>query len=115
MAAVAFTETLVLIGARDGKTIHLPLSVSDVVDAFAQTEAGDNYITIGTDQNYMLKDIIVVVGGTDTNFQDIFVNGQRSSLRISNKSNLNTSNNRQFQTAPIVFAAGAQIKLKQAA
>lgn len=115
MAAAAFTQTLILRGTRNGKVVHMPMTVSDVAAAFAQTPAGDNYIQLSNDQDYSLIDVIVVTGGTDTNFQDILINGLQSPLRISNKSNLNTSNFRQFSTAPVTFAAGAQLKFKQAA
>lgn len=115
MVAAPFVQTLILRGTRDGKTVHLPMTVSDVAAAFALTPDGSDTIQLGADQNYSLIDAIVVTGGTDTNFQDIFVNGLASPLRISNKSNLNTSNFRQFATAPVTFGAGSRLKLKQAA
>lgn len=115
MAAAAFVETAILKGTRDGKVVHYPLTVSDVVAAFAISPDGSDYIQLGSEQNYALIDIIVVTGGTDTNFQDVFVNGLATPLKISNKSNLNTSNFRQFATAPVTFAAGAKLKFKQSA
>lgn len=113
MPAVAFTQTLIFRGARDNRVIHMPMTVSDVAAGFALTPSGGNAIQLNNDQNYMLIDAIVVVGGTDTNFQNFFVNGLQSPLKISNKSNLNTSNFRQFQQAPVTFAAGAQLQLQQ--
>lgn len=115
MAAAAFTETAIFRGASNGRIIHYPLTVSDVANAFALSPDGGDYIQLGTDQPYDLIDLIVVTGGTDTNFQDVFVNGLSTPLKINNKSNLNSSNFRQFATAPVRFAAGAKLKLKQSA
>ena len=115
MAAAAFTETAVFRGTSNNKVVHYPLTLTDIAAAFAISPDGGDYIQLGTDQNYALVDLIVVTGGTDTNFQDVFVNGLATPLKINNKSNLNTSNFRQFATAPVVFAAGSKIKLKQSA
>ena len=113
--AAAFTETLVLKGQSTGKVVHMGLTVSDVAAEFAVAPDGQGLVTIPGDQNYSMVDIIVVVGGTDTLFQNVFANGLDTGLKISNKSNLNTSNNRQFQTAPVGFKAGATIRFKQSA
>ena len=115
MAAVPFNETAIFIGETNGKVIHLSLTVSDVVNEFAVAPDGNSFVQLPADQNYFLNDLIVVVGGTDTNFQEIFSNGQNTGLKISNKSNLNTSNNRQFQSAPIPFKAGSLLRFKQTA
>jgi len=115
MVAVAFVETAIFRGTSNGKIVHYPLTVSDVVGAFAISPDGSDILQMGSDQAYSLIDIIVVTGGTDTNFQDVFVNGLATPLKISNKSNLNTSNFRQFATAPVTFAPGSRIKLKQSA
>lgn len=115
MVAVAFVETVIFKGTRDGKVIHYPLTVSDVAGAYAISPDGSDTIQLPSDQNYAMIDCIVVVGGTDTNFQICYVNGLSTPLQISNKSNLNTSNFRQFMTAPVTFAAGARLKLKQSA
>lgn len=114
MVAAAFVETAIFKG-QNGKVIHYPLTLTDVAAAFAISPDGSDVIQLPSDQNYALIDIIVVTGGTDTNFQDIFLNGLGTPLRISNKSNLNTSNFRQFATAPVTFAVGSRLKLKQAA
>jgi len=115
MAAAAFTETAIFRGNKDNRVIHYPLTVTDVAAAFAISPDGSDTIQIPSDQDYMLVDLIVVTGGTDTNFQLVFVNGLGTPLSINNKSNLNTSNFRQFATAPVTFGAGARIKLKQSA
>lgn len=115
MAAAAFVETMILKGTKNGKVLHYPLTVSDVAAAFALCPDSSDVIQIPSDQDYAMIDMIVVTGGTDTNFQDIFLNGLATPLRISNKSNLNTSNFRQYATAPVVFAAGSRLKLKQSA
>lgn len=115
MVAAAFSQTLVFVGMNDGRPIHFPMSVSDVAGEYAVAPDGQGFIQLPSDQNYKLVDIIVVTGGTDTNNQDVYVNGLATNIRINNKSNLNTSNFRQFATAPIPFRAGANIRLKQAA
>lgn len=115
MVAAAFVETAIFRGASNGKIVHYPLTVSDVAAAYAISPDGSDAIQLDSDQNYSLIDLIVVTGGTDTNFQDIYKNGLATPLRISNKSNLNTSNFRQFATAPVTFAAGSRLKFKQAA
>lgn len=113
--ATAFTETLVFRGTK-GKILHYGMTVSDVADEYAIAPDGNGFIQLPSDQDYYLADIIVVTGGADTDFQHIFANGLDTGLKISNKSNLNTSNNRQFQ-APngVGFKAGSLIRLKQAA
>jgi hypothetical protein len=115
MAAVPFTETLILKGNSNGRVMHIPLTVSDVADAFAIAPDGNGFLQLPSDQDYSIIDLIVVTGGTDTNFQKVFVNGLDTGLQISNKSNLNTSNFRQFATAPVAFKAGSLIRFKQAA
>lgn len=115
MAAVAFVETAIFKGNRNGRIIHYPLTLTDVASAYAISPDGSDTIQLPADQDYSLIDIIVVVGGTDTNFQALFVNGLATPLQISNKSNLNTSNFRQFATAPIAFGSGSRLKLKQIA
>jgi len=115
MAAVAFVETAIFKGASNGETKQYSLTVSDVAAAFAIGQDGSDFIQLPSDQPYALIDMIVVVGGTDTNFQEIFANGQSTGIKLSNKSNLNTSNYRQFQQAPMVFKPGTVLKLKQLA
>lgn len=115
MAAAAFTEVIIFRGVNSGKTIQWALTVSDVAAAFALTPVGGSVIQIPYDEDYALQDIIVQTGGTDTNFQDIFVNGNKTSIRIANKANLNTSNFRQFQNANVGYKAGSQLQLQQSA
>jgi hypothetical protein len=115
MAAAAFVETAIFRGVRNGRIIHYPLTVTDIAAAYAISPDGSDTITIPSDQDYAMIDMIVVTGGTDTNFQLLFLNGLATPLQISNKSNLNTSNFRQFATAPVTFGAGSRLKLKQSA
>ena len=115
MVAAAFTQTLILKGLNNGRVIHVALTVSDVANEYAIAPDGNGFLQIPGDQNYALCDMIVVTGGTDTNFQDIYANGLQTGLRVANKANLNTSNFRQFQSAPVPFKAGALLRFKQAA
>lgn len=114
MAAVPFTQTLIFKGAN-GKVIHFPMTVSDVVGEYAVAPDGQGEVQLPSDQSYMLVDWIVVVGGTDTAAQEVFANGLNTGLKSDNKSNLNTSNFRQFATAPVGFKPGAKLRLKQTA
>lgn len=113
--AVAFIQTLIMRGTKNGRVVHVPMTVSDVADEYAISPDGNGFLQLPSDQAYALVDIIVDTGGTDTKFQDIYANGLQTGLRITNKSNLNTSNNRQFQSAPVAFKPGALLRLKQAA
>lgn len=115
MAAVPFTETAIFKGLKDGKIIHMRLTVSDVAAAYAVAPDGNGFIQLPGDQPYALIDVIVVTGGTDTTQQVVYVNGLEAGLSLDNKSNLNTSNFRQFATAPVSFKAGSLIRFKQAA
>jgi len=115
MAAAAFTETIVLRGKSNGRTIHVRATVSDVAAAYAIFPDGNSFLILPGDQQYELRDIIVVTGGTDTTNQQLFVNGLNTGLVVDNKSNLNTSNNRQFQLNPISFNPGAMLRFVQAA
>jgi hypothetical protein len=115
MAAVPFTQTLIFRGANNGQTMHIRATVSDVVGQYASFPDGNTFLQLPADQPYLLQDIIVVVGGTDTTNQEIFKNGTNTALIIDNKSNLNTANSRQFQQAPVGFQAGSLLRFKQAA
>ena len=115
MAAVAFTETAIFIGASNGRTMHLRLTLSDVAAAFAIAPDGNSFIQLPSDQDYWMKDVIVVTGGTDTTNQEVFANSMSTGLIVDNKSNLNTANSRQFQQAPVKFKAGSLLRLKQLA
>lgn len=115
MTAAAFTQVAIFQGASNGRTIHLAQTVSDVANEYAVAPDGNGFVQLPSDQNYMLKDLIVITGGTDTKFQDVYANGLATGIRINNVSNLNSAVNRQFQSAPIVFKSGALLRFKQAA
>ena len=115
MGAAAFTETIMFKGQKNGRPIHLGMTVSDVANEYAIAPDGNGFVQLPSDQNYLLSDIIVVTGGTDTNFQEIFANGTSTGVKCSNKSNLNTANFRQFATNPIGFNAGTLLRFKQLA
>ena len=115
MVAAAYTATLILKGVSNGKTVHMPMSLDDVAGNYATFPDGSSALQLGNDQPYAIIDVIAVVGGTDTTKWDIFKNQLSSSIIIVSKSNLNTSNNRQFQTSPVAFEAGSLLKFKQQA
>lgn len=114
MVAAPFTETLIFKG-QNGKTLHYRMTVSDVAAASALASDGQGQIQLPADQNYSLIDAIVVVGGTDTTQQEIFVNGLSAGVYVDNKSNLNTANFRQFIQAPLTFRGGSVLRFKQLA
>lgn len=115
MAAAAFTETLIFKGQRDGRVLHYRMTLTDVADAYAIAPDGNGFVLLPADQAYSLVDAIVVTGGTDTAQQSIFCNGLETGVRLDNKSNLNSSNFRQFITNPIGFKAGSLVRFKQLA
>lgn len=114
MAAVAFVQTVIFMGAQNKRVLHVPMTVSDVNAEYAISPDGNGFIQLPSDQPYRLVDVIVETGGTDTKFQDIYANGLQTGLRITNKANLNSSNFRQFQSAPVTFVGGSLLRLKQA-
>jgi len=113
MAAAAYNATLILKGVNNGKVIHMPMSCSDVDTQFATFPDGTSDLNLGSDQDYLIVDLIAVTGGTDTTSIDIFKNNLATSIRIIPKANLNTSNNRQFQGNPVGFERGSKLKFKQ--
>lgn len=115
MAAAAFTGTLVFVGINNGRTIHVRCTMSDVAAAAWVFPDGGTTLQMPSDQAYKLADVIIVTGGTDTNQSALWINQLNSGLVIDHKSNLNTSQFRQFITHPVGFSAGAQLKLVQAA
>lgn len=114
MAAAAFTATLILKGSK-GSIMHQRCTVSDVAAAYWIFPSGDSFLQLPSDENWYLADVIVVTGGTDCSNSELFVNQKSAGVYIDHKSNLNTSNYRQFANAPIGFKAGAQLKLVQKA
>lgn len=112
MAAAAFTETLVFRGSN-GRAINISATVSDVANEYAVFPDGNSFLQLPSDAVYSLIDIIVDTGGTDTKFQEVYANQMDTGLKIANKSNLTTSNYRQFQQAPVGFKPGSLLRLKQ--
>lgn len=114
MGAVAFTGTMIFRGAN-GRAMHIRVTMSDVAAAYWIFPSGESTLMLPADTNWQLVDVIIVTGGTDTTQSALYVNGLNSGLVIDHKSNLNTSNFRQFATNPIGFKAGSAIRLIQAA
>jgi len=115
MAAVAFTGTAIFKGQRTGRILHIRTAMSDVAAQSWTFSDGSAVLQLPSDDNYSLVDMIVVVGGTDTNQSALWVNQTNSGLVIDHKSNLNTSQFRQFITNPVGFKAGSQLRFIQAA
>jgi len=114
MAAVAFTETFIFQG-QNGRVIHVRATCTDVAAAYAAFPDGNTFLQLPSDTNYALRDVITVVGGTDTTNQEVYANGMSTGLIVDNKSNLNTAVSRQFQQAPVMFKAGTLLRFKQLA
>lgn len=115
MAAVPFYATLIFRGAGNGRSFHMPVTVSDVAGAYVIAPDGNSFIQLPADQEYALTDMIISVGGTDTHFLDIYANQLATGVRIMNLASLNTTINRQFQLAPVIFKRGTLLRLVQAA
>lgn len=114
MAAAAFTGTMIFKGAN-GRVMHIRCTMSDVAAAAWVFPDGSSTLTLPAETNWSLVDMIIVTGGTDTTQSALWVNQLNSGLVIDHKSNLNTSQFRQFITNPVGFKAGSQLKLVQAA
>lgn len=115
MAAAAFTATLIFQGMNSGSPKHVRCTISDVAAAYWIYPDGSNVLTLPASEGWKLVDVIVVTGGTDTTQSQLFVNQLNTGVVVDHKSNLNTSNFRQFATLPLTFAPGSQLKLVQAA
>jgi len=89
--------------------------MSDVAAAAWVFPDGSTTLQLPADTNWSLVDVIIVTGGTDTLQSALYVNQLNSGITVDHKSNLNTSQFRQFITNPIGFRAGSQLKLIQAA
>ena len=113
MVAAPYKATLILRGVQNNKIVHMPLSADDINTNFVTLPDGSDQLQLGSDQHYAIEDIIVVTGGTDTTTWDIFKNNLNASIQIVPSANLNSSNNRQFQNAPVAFEAGSLLKFKQ--
>ena len=74
---------------------------------------GGTTLQLPSDTNWSLVDVIIVTGGTDTTQSTLYVNQLNSGLVVDHKSNLNTSQFRQFITNPVSFRAGSQLRLIQ--
>lgn len=113
MAAVPYTETLIFRGASSGQTLYVRATASDVNTAAVVYPDGSTTFQLPATENWRLVDMVVVVGGTDTTNQILYVNQLNTGIVIDNKSNLNSVQNRIFQNNPLGFRAGSQIKLTQ--
>jgi len=114
MVAAAFTQQMIFRGQANGRVMHVAQTVSDVAGGFSVMPDGNGFLQLPSDQAYSIIDVIVETGGTDTKFQDVYANGLSTGIRLTNKANLNTSNFRQFQNAPVAFKPGALLRFKQA-
>jgi len=115
MAAAAFTGTLIFAGMSDNSTNYVRVTMSDVAAAaWVFPDASTSY-QLPSDQNYMLTDVIIITGGTDTTNSDIFANQKNTGIVLDHKSNLNTVQNRQFQFRPLPIKGGTNLKFIQRA
>lgn len=114
MAAAAFTGTMIFRGAN-GRTLQVRTTMNDVAAGAWTFPSGETTLTLPTDTNWSLVDIIVITGGTDTTNSSLFVNQLNSGLVVDHRSNLNTAQFRQFITNPVTFRGGSQLRLTQAA
>jgi hypothetical protein len=115
MVAAAFTATLIFKGAKSQNTIHQRATISDVAGAYWVFPDGNSFLQLPSDEPYYLVDVIVVTGGTDTTQSQLFVNQKNTGLVLDHKSNLNSSQYRQFINNPLGFKPAALIRLTQAA
>jgi len=112
MAAVAWNGTAIFKGSKGGRATYR-VSFDDVTTHYATIPNGLTVIQLPNDQDWIFADLIVVTGGTDCSYSELWVNGKNVSETLDHKSNLNTANNRQLQSNPIPIRGGSQVQLKQ--
>lgn len=112
MAAAAWNGTLLFKGTKGGRAVYRG-SFSDVNAAFMTLPDGLTVIQLGNDQDWYFADFIVVTGGTDCSYSELWVNAKATGETLDHKSNLNTSNFRQLMQSPIPIKGGSQVRLKQ--
>jgi len=114
VAAAAFTATLIAAaGSPNGERKSFPLTLSDVNAEYAIFPSGGSEIVLNGKYDVWLTDIIIITGGTDTNFLEIFINGVSTGTKLNNDSSLNTTQIRPLMQAPVKVPAGSMVKFKQ--
>jgi len=114
MAAAPFTATVVLVGQNSKRPMHLRATISDVNASYWIWADGSNTLQLPSDDAWVLRDVLVVTGGTDTTQSQLYLNQTNTGIILDHKSNLTTVQNRQFLITPITFKAGSNVKLVQA-
>jgi hypothetical protein len=115
MSAAPFTATIVLVGQKSQRPLHIRCTISDVAAAYWIFPDGSNTLQLPSDDNWILRDVLVVTGGTDTTQSQVYLNQLNTGIVLDHKSNLTSVQNRQFLMTPISFRAGSNLKLVQAA
>lgn len=115
MAAVPFSGILKLKGVRSGQSLQYPVTMSDVVGAFYIFPDGSDSLTLPSNDDWALVDVIISVGGTDTANGNIFMNGKTTGEVIQNLANLNNNDARQFFGAAIGLKSAGRLKIEQVA
>jgi hypothetical protein len=87
--------------------------MSDVTAAFWVAPDLNTFITLPPNDDWLLVDVIIVTGGTDTTQSYVFANNKNTGTVIDHKSNLNTANFRQFFSNPIGFKGGSMVRFQQ--
>lgn len=114
MAAAAF-KAILKVAYSAGGTDHFPCTVSDVNGEYYVFPDGNNDVVLPSNKgNIALIDLVLSAAGTDTSKSSVFINGKDTGVVILNSANLGTNFSRQFMGAPIVFAPGARLRIKQA-
>lgn len=115
MAAAAFTGTLILENMSTKQRKQVRVTFSDVAAAFGIFPSGENILTLPSDANYSIVDLILSAAGTDTTNMDLYVNQNTTGIVVNNASNVGTVYNRQFQMSPVDIRGGSTIRFTQRA
>lgn len=112
MAATPF-KGIVTFKGKSGANYSLPISCSDVADAFA-TWSKSNQTFYTAPELVWLTDISLTAAGVDTNNLDLFVNGADVNIRYNDTGIKNTVQMPRLPAA-IPISPGAMIQFKQTA
>lgn len=115
MAAAAFLASLVFAQGAANSPVRKQYNctVSDVTAAFYLFPDGNSFVNLPAGGPWYLVDVMLSAAGTDTRTATIFANGLATGISVLNAANLGTNYSRQFMSAPMKFAGGANVRFTQ--
>lgn len=105
---------MTFIGTRGGNIVRR-ITASDVANAYYIFPDGNAFITLPSDQQWILRDLSLTAAGTDTTRALVYKNGGQTSMQVQNANNVASVNNRQFLVNPFRVEGGTTLKFEQLA